>query len=407
MELAKIPAHVPQELVYDFDMYNIPGLQNGFSEDIHALWKQVQDSYPRIFWTPRYGGYWMVTRYPEIERLCMEHETFSNREPFVPKGIMAYMIPVQLDPPEHGKYRALLMPAFTPAKLTIALDRARRAAVDIIEELKPQGGCDFWRDFASVMPVVAFLHLIDLPEEDAPYLRGLSVNMTMSNPDKAREAWAEMGEYVRQQIELRKAEPRDDLISSLIAAKVDGKSLTDEELFSLCILVLSGGLDTVVNLTSFTACFLAQSPAHRRELIEHPERIDNAVEEFARRFGSSNLGREVRHDTTLAGVQLRKGDIVVAAFHLAGLDENVNPDPMKVDFTRDKPKHLNFGLGPHTCIGNRLAKREIRIFLEEWLARIPDFQIASGKAPKMATGLVNTMLELPLTWNPEQSAAAA
>lgn len=394
-----VPGHVPPALVHDVDLYAPPGMEGATSRDIHAVWKGVQDSLPPIFWTPRHGGHWIATRYHEIERMVMNPQIFSSAESFVPRGVIPNLLPVCLDPPEHGAFRKLLMPAFTPKMLGKATERARRAAIDIIERLRPQGQCEFVRDFAGAMPIIAFLTLINLPEEDYAYLRGLAIYMSSPTHPRSPAAWAEISDYVRAQIAQRRARPQDDLITSLLDAEVRGRRLTDEEIFSLCLVVVGGGLDTVASMTSFAACHLAQSPDHRRELIEHPERVADAAEEIARRFGTSNLGRLVVQDTDLGDAPLRKGDLVVGLFPMAGLDERVNPDPMKLDFTRKGRRHLSFGSGVHTCIGNNLARREIRIFLEEWLARIPDFHLMPGKPPVMTTGVVNSMEELHLGWN--------
>src|SRR5262249_54367910 len=161
------------------------------------VWKRIQETYPPIFWTPHYGGHWVATRYREIERLIMEHGTFSNRETFIPKGVLPFMIPVQLDPPDHGLYRRLLMPAFSPERLAKATDRARSVAIEIIESLEPKAGA---------MPTIAFLTLINLPVEDYLYLRALSNEMFPNHPNSP-QAWAKMSEYVRRHIELRRSEP--------------------------------------------------------------------------------------------------------------------------------------------------------------------------------------------------------
>lgn len=392
-----IPAHVPPEFVRDFDLYAPPGMEGPTSADIHAVWKHVQDTHPPLFWTPRYGGHWIATRYREIEHMLMNHQRFSSVETFIPRDTLPLQLPVQLDPPEHGQFRKLLMPAFTPAVLGRATHRARRAAIEIIEQVRPTGHCEFMTEFAGAMPVIAFLTLIGLPEEDQPYLRGLAVYMSSPTHPKSPAAWQEVSDYVRRQIAERRARPRDDLITSLLSARVDDRLLTEEEVFSLCLVVVGGGLDTVASMTGFAACFLAQHPEHRRVLIDHPKLTD-AVDEIARRFGTSNLGRMAREDTVLGDIALRAGDMIVGIFPLAGLDESVNPDPMSVDFARQRRRHLAFGTGPHTCIGNHLARREIGIFLEEWFARIPDFHLTPGTTPKMTTGLVNSVEELHLSW---------
>jgi cytochrome P450 len=393
------PAHVPPALVRDFDFYHPPGLGEEGTLDLHHLWKDVQDSYPRIFWTPHHGGHWIISRYADIQAMLLDPATFSNAEPFLPRGVIPFQTPVQLDPPDHGPFRKLLMPAFMPASLARATDRARRAAIEIIAALAPQGRCEFVGDFAGVMPIIAFLTLINLPIDDFAYLRGIAVKMGNPTNPEAGQAWADMSAYVLRQIEQRRAAPQDDFISSVIAGTVGGRPLSDEEVFSMCLLIVGGGLDTVVSMTSLAASYLAQHPQARQQLRERPELIDNAVEEIARRFGTSNLARLVRADTQIAGVPVRAGDIVLALFPCAGLDETVNADPMTLDFARARPRHLAFGTGPHTCIGNRLAKREIRIFLEEWLPRIPDFRLARGTLPQVHTGLVNSVARLDLEWD--------
>jgi len=399
MEQVAIPAHVPRDLVRDLDLYALPGLESGHTLDVHALWKNVQDTHPPVFWTPHYGGHWVVTRYAEIEKLLFEHERFSSSEPFVPRGVIPLQIPVQFDPPQHGPFRKLLMPAFAPKVLARATERARAAAVEIIERLRPEGSCEFVQDFAGTMPVIAFLTLIDLPEEDYAYLRGVAVRMSSPADPAAPAAWAEMSAYVQGHIDERRKAPRDDFITSLLTAKVGGRPLTSEEIFGMCLLIVGGGLDTVVSMTSFAAAHLAQHPEARADLLAHPDRMASAVEEIARRFGTSNLGRQVRQDTTLGGVDIPEGDIVMALIPLAGLDETVTDDPMALDFSRGRPRHLAFGIGPHTCIGNTLARREIRIFLEEWLSRIPDFRLAAGTMPHVTTGIVNSVADLHLEWD--------
>jgi cytochrome P450 len=391
------PDHVPEHLVRDFDYFAPPGVVGGHTEDIHAVWKQVQDSMPPVFWTPRHGGHWVLTRFKEIQEATMNPAVFSNRENQLPFGITPTFVPVNADPPEHGMFRRLLTPWFSPARIALVTDRARETAIDIIENLKPQGHCEFFSEFAGVMPLVAFLTLVNMPVADLVYLRTLSSNMMPANP-KAQESWAEMAAYVQAKIEDRRRHPQDDLFSSLHVAEVEGRKLSEKEISEIGLLMVAGGLDTVVAETCFIAAFLAQSPAHRQELREHPERLENAMEELFRRFGVSNLARMVNQDVEFAGLSFRKGDGVLLVFPLAGLDETVTENPMVVDFQRKSPRHLLFSTGPHTCIGNRLAKREIKIFLEEWLTRIPDFTLSPGHKPRMATGVVNHVEALHLSW---------
>jgi cytochrome P450 len=390
--------HIPDERTFDFDLYDIPGLVDGYTDDIHGLWKKVQDSFPDVFWTPRHGGHWVVTRYSEIVRICTEPLLFSSSDPFVPVGIVPHTGPSQMDAPEHMPFRKLVSLAFTPAKLNEASVRARAAAVAIIEQLKPLGRCNFMADFAGVMPIVTFLNLLGMPESEADYLRGLSERMVPGQPGMA-EAHAEASEYIDDLIRERQRKPSDDFVSMLVHAQVMGRDLTPTERSNIVRLVVTGGLDTVINTTSFATTHFARNPELQRELRKNPDLYDGAVEEITRRFGTSNLARIAREDVELGGVSIAKGEQVLGIFPLAGLDERANPDPMTFDPRRRNRKHMNFGSGPHTCLGARLARREIRIFLEEWMTKIPEFRIVPGTSPRMSSGIINTMRNLELEWD--------
>lgn len=393
------PGHVPDELVRDFDPYNLPGLVDGYSDDIHALWKDVQDTHPDIFWTPRNGGHWVATRYDDMVQLTTDPGRFSSLEPFVPKGIIPHTGPSQLDAPEHGPFRKLVSQAFTPALLKKAEIRARATAIEIIDKLRPQGRCDFQLDFAGIMPVITFLNLLGMSEEDAPYLLDLA-KRNVPGQDTMEQAAAETHDYIANLIRDRQARPGDDFITMLVNAQVMGRDLTPVERHNVIQLVVTGGLETVMNMTSFAMVHFARHPEIQHELKHNPELHDGAIEEITRRFGTSNLARLAKMDTELGGVQLREGDQVLGIFPLSGLDERANPDPMTFDVRRSKRRHVNFGSGPHTCLGARLARREIRIFLEEWIGTMPECHIAQGTTPRMAAGLINTVRGFYLEWDP-------
>lgn len=396
--LAPVPDHVPPELVYDFDLYDGPGLNGGSAPDIHLLWKEFQDSHPPIFWTPRNGGHWTLTRYDVIQDAALSPDVFSSRDIFVPQGTSPHLIPTNSDAPMHRKYRRLMEPFFTPKALARVTESARNVAIELIESIRPKGHCEFVSEFSAIMPVMAFMELVNLPKEDLGYLLSIASRMGEEGVGD-RVAWDDLSTYVQRQIDMRREQPQGDFISTMLEAEVDGRKLTDHEIFSMALLVISGGLDTVRISISFEAAFLAQHPEHRRELIEHPERIDNAINEMLRRFGVSNIARVVAADTTFHGIEMREGESLLMMYPLAGLDETVTPDPLTVDFQRPGPRHMVFGTGPHTCIGNRLGKRELRLFLEEWLKRIPDFSLAPGTEPVVRCGVTNTVEELHLVWD--------
>lgn len=398
-QLAVRPDHVPEALAFDFDLYDGPGLGGRTSPDIHAAWKTWQDDHPAIFWTPRNGGHWAVTRWDPIRRVALDPARFSSRDIFVPQGTAPFLIPTNADAPLHPRYRRLMDPFFSPSALLRVTDEARAVAIEMIDKIKPSGRCEFMGTFAKIMPVVAFMVLVNLPRGDLDYLLTVAGKFSPRNPEH-ESAWSELGAYVQHQIDMRRSNPQGDFISSLLTAEVMGRKLTDEEIFSMALLTVSGGLDTVAISIGFAAAHLARHPEHRRELIEHPERIDNAINEMLRRYGVSNIARVAVEDVEIDGVTVRAGESVLLMYPLGGLDETVTPEPLEVDFQRQAPQHMVFGTGPHTCIGNRLGKREIRLFIEEWLKRIPDFAIAPGTEPEGRCGITNGLESLHLVWDP-------
>jgi cytochrome P450 len=399
IELAEKPDHVPQELVYDFDIYNPIGWTKG--EEPYLAWKAMQDSHPPIFWTPRQGGHWIVTRYADIKHVAESHQDFSSHENYLPRGVASPQLPMNLDPPDHTAVRRLLMPSVVPKSLKTLIDKVRHSTIGLIEDICPKGRCEFVRDFASAIPVMAFLSLMGLPPSDHALLNQLGEDITKINdPEAYAAAKAKLTDYMLHWIGVFRETPGPGAISDIINGDVDGRKLSDEEAENMCVLVLAAGLDTVKAAIVFMANVLATSPSHLRQLHEQPALIPNAVEEILRRFGSSNLARVVRHDMRYKGIDLKAADMVSVPFPLAGLDDSENTDPLTVDFARQKIRHVDFGAGPHLCIGQALARQEIIIFVEEWIRHIPEFRRVPGTSMKMMTGLAHIPLELWLEWEP-------
>lgn len=392
-----VPAHVPAELVADFD-YVRP---DGVDEDLHLAWKNAQDTLPDIFWTIRNGGHWVVTRAEDIKAVQLDHERFSHQRATIggptegPGGL------VSMDPPEHGPYRLLVSPAFSPKAVAELEPVVRETTVALTEQLLPKGECEFVGDFAKVLPVVVFLGTVDLPLTDRDTLLPLAEKMIRPrSPQEHGESHAEMAGYLAGVLAGRSERPGDDLLSKFVTAKIKGEPIAFDAAVALSKTVLSGGLDTVASMLGFVARFLALNPGHRRQLTDDPALVPNAVEELIRRHGLVNTARVVTRDMEFKGVQLKKGEQVLVPNHLYGLDERQVDNPLEVDFTRPSPQqhYAAFGNGPHRCPGSFLARTELTVFLQEWLPRIPDFGIKPGTTPRMASGSVNTTHELHLVW---------
>lgn len=401
-----LPPHVPQHLIVDFDYFHPPGAD----QDVHLVWKRVQETAPRIFWTPRNGGHWVATRAEDIKAIYTDWQRFSNKNYLIPKHPNPYRsLPTGVDPPEHTTYRGVLMPAFVPAAIVELEETAREIAISLTETLKPRGECEFVSEFSRILPIVVFLKMAGLPEKERFTLLPWVDEITRGETFEARQAgYQKMAAYVEGWVNDRRANPRADLISRMVNAQVFGRTMLHEEAMGMCVQVLFGGLDTVASMLSFTARFLAQNPGHRRRLIEDPTIMRTAIEELIRRHGLANTGRMVAEDLDYNGAPLRKGDMIQLPNVLYGLDEALVENPTEVDFDREWPiPHATFGIGAHVCPGAVLARREMKVFLEEWLRRIPDFQIKPGTRPVTASGIVNGVLSLELSWDPGQQSRVA
>jgi cytochrome P450 len=393
----RTPQHVPSSLVHAFDLYNV----EVEDDDYHAALKRLHSpGTPDIFWTPKNGGHWVATRGADIYEIFKDSERFTSRKLVVPAERNTHTLPpISLDPPEHTKYRQLISPVLSPKAVSAMAQQAREQAIELIEGFYSRGECEFVSEFAQHLPIGIFMRMVDVPGEDREMLLAWADQQVRPTSEVEREqGFMNIFGYAAQKVKERRAQPGTDVISQLTKAQVDGRPITDEELIPMVSLLLIGGLDTVASAMGFTARFMANSPAHRRELIEHPERIQGAVEELLRRFPVVNQGRMVRQDMEYKGVPMKAGDMIVMPTTLHGLDDRQFEDPMTVNFQRPTPIHSTFGNGAHRCPGSLLARTEMKIFLEEWLKRIPDFKIKPGATCGVRAGVNATLFDLPLVW---------
>lgn len=398
-KLAERPAHVPAERVIAFDFYNPPGLESGFQE----AWKTLQaPGVPNLVWTPYNGGHWIATRAVQIMEVFSNSERFSSRVVVVPKevGEIHKMLPTTLDPPEHRPFRSLLNNRLSPSSIKSMEDAIRHTTIELVERLRPKGQCEFMADFAAQLPIQVFMRMVDLPLEDAPKLKFWADQVVKPSGEMPYDqALALYHSYLEPFIRERMGGAGHDVITDIINRTVNGRPLTMPEILSLITQLMMGGLDTVYNFVGYVFLFLARSPGHRQQLIEEPELIPAAANELLRRFPLVSMAREVREDFEWDGVELKKGEMIVAPSPLVGIDERLNSDPLTVDFRRTSPRHATFGKGIHTCPGAHLASLEIRIILAEWLQRIPDFSVKPGAQVRYLGGIVGALSSLPLVWD--------
>ena len=396
-----IPDHIPGELVRDFDYFNIEPVDG----DIHLGWKKWQDEAPEIFWTPHSGGHWVATRGADIETMFNDPVRFSSIVANIPKDAKPFRLPLlEYDPPEHQGHKALLAPLFSPPAIKRLEVYARDLTVGLIEGMYPEGECEFISAFSQHMPIGIFMHMADLPQEDADYLLPWADQVTRA-PAEADQlhAYNKVVEYIEVKVRERKGNNSGDLISLIANGRVDGRSLGHQEAVALSSLVMFAGLDTVVSSMGFFMRHLAMHPENRRRLVENPALRTNAIEEILRRHGVTQMARTIAHDLEYRGVAMKKGEMVLLPTLWYGLDERIFDRPLEVDLNRPRPLHLAFGSGAHRCIGSMLARTELRILLDEWLSRIPDFELKPGDKVEVRSGKVNAISHLPLQWQPRGS----
>ncbi len=394
------PDHVPSHLVVDFDLFNIPGA----NEDVHLAFRVFQQSGPEIFWSPYNGGHWVVTRADDIEEMQRDYTRFSNRSISIPhlEGLPA-QIPLELDPPKHAPYRRPLTQALLPRAIDTQEGKIRTVINELIDDFIEDGGCNFVAQFGQILPIVVFLDLANCDREDRHVLLPLTEDIVRGETaEKRLLAYKGLTAYLNKHVIDRREKPGLDLLSVVVNTTVEGQRISVDEAIMYATTVFIAGLDTVAALLAFIARFLAENPLHRRQIIE---KLDdsafkrNVCEELIRRHGLANIGRVVTCNFEYKGVPLREGDMVLLPNLLAGLDERRVENPTEVDFQRPFPiYHAAFGNGAHICPGSVLARREVKLFLEEWLKRIPEFSLAPGAETPVATGGVNAILKLDLCW---------
>jgi len=402
---AAIPDHVPPHLVRDYSIYTAPGLAPTPFGDPHAAISCLHAG-PPVFYAPnntRNGdGTWMVVRAEDQRRVLQDGETFSsNRKIFSSAlGEDWPVIPLEIDPPEHAKYRSFLNPLLSPRRVATMEPMVRERAIELIEGIKARGtSCDVMTDFAFPFAVSIFLQFLGMSTERLMEFVGWANDMFHGPADRRTAASRTVLAFLQEKAEERRREPGDDFMSFLVQQEIDGRKLNDDEIRGTSVLLFTAGLDTVAAAIGLDLYHLAKVPEHQRELRETPSKILLAAEEMLRAFSTITPIRVATRDVELAGVTIRKGDMVACPSMVANRDPAEFKCPNEIDLQREDNRHTAFAYGPHRCLGSHLARREIVIGLEEWLARIPDFRIKAGTTPITYGGFVFGVEDLILDWS--------
>jgi cytochrome P450 len=357
-----------------------PGLMDlfspGFADDPHPAYHRMQTECPVQRSEGMFGGFSVnLSRYEDVMWALRNPDVFSSKD--------------------HRKYRCLLDPEFSPTKMADLEPEARALVNRIIDEFVANGKCEFHEDFATPLPSTIFLALVGLPQEDLPQFlkwRDDTIRPDAKNEVDAQRireaAGAAITGYFEAALEEKRRNPDDRLLSRIVVAEVDGRPLTQAELLGMCHLLLLGGLDTVTATLDCMIAYLAQHPERRRAVVADPELMNAAIEELLRhQTPVMMVPRIVAQDCEMGGVSLYAGDGATLLLGAANVDVEEFDDPGDVRLDRESNRHLAFGGGPHRCLGSHLARMELRVAMEEFHKRIPEYELAEGAEIHFSPGI--------------------
>ncbi|MGE0483230.1 MAG: cytochrome P450 [Gammaproteobacteria bacterium] len=350
------------------------------------------------------GGYRVFNRYRDVRRCAQDWRTFSSSDGWMmdpPEGNLQ-IIPEDTDPPYHSNWRRALNPFFTVAACADLEAHARNYARELAEAVAPRGGCEFVADFAAQLPgLVLFKHIMRVPIDDLPMLFE-EIDVYSFGPLEARApAFERVYAYLQRYLEMRATQPpQGDIVDVILAGvdRADGPCPWVDKVHTALDVVFAG-LATTTTALGGAMVEMAGKPALRRAVMNDAQAMRTAVEETVRLYAPVVMvGRSVRTDTEVAGEALRAGDRIGLNFAAASRDPAVVSDPHVFDVSRAEVVHTAFGVGPHRCLGEHLARLEIRVGVEEFLKRIPDPELVPGAQPVYESGQLRTVKNLQLRW---------
>jgi cytochrome P450 len=354
------------------------------------------------------SGSWHVFRYDDVQRVLSEHATFSSKmggdDPSETGQLFAASL-ITTDPPRHRQLRSLVTQAFTPKAVDGLAPRISALTDELLDGIASKGTADLIEALAYPLPVIVIAELMGIPAEDRNRFKHWSdvvVSQTRAGAENAdhHDTNREMTEYFVGMIEQRKRRPGNDLISSLLAAEIDGQKLSVPELLGFCSLLLVAGNETTTNLIGNAVLCLTEAPGVIERLVAEPSLVPQAIEEVLRyRSPVQSMYRVTAADATLGGVPIPAGAPLVAWIGSANRDERHFERSEQFDIDRGPIRHLAFGQGIHFCLGAPLARLEARIALTAMLDRLPGLAVTAGSnLERMDSTIIYGLKELPVSW---------
>lgn len=367
-------------------------------------------------------GFWAITKYADVKRASYEWETFSSElgGTFIPTFEEEALANLRLtilnmDPPKHHRYRRLVSKGFTPRMIQKLVDDINQRAVRVIDNVCEKGEVEFVEEIAAQVPVQMICEMIGLEKELWPRIFELSNHLIGSIDDPDYQEMEGGGEMAAAEVYMlcdavaadRRANPRDDIMTALVQAEIDGERLNDAELNLFFITLIVAGNETTRNLINHSLLALVEHPEVIQQLRDNPELWDTAVEEMLR-WGTSihNFRRTATKDTEIRGVPIAEGDKVVLYYASANRDEDQFANPHTFDITRSPNEHVTFGGGGvHYCLGANLARAEIKATMRQVVERMPDIELA-GPPNRLHSDFVNGIKTMPVKFTPSKPVGA-
>jgi len=376
-----------------------------WAADPYPIWDELRRDCPWAH-TPRYGGAWLPTRYDDISAVAYDSERFTSRSVVVsefrpplelaPEGIAP---PISSDPPFHMDARRMLLPIFSPQAIDKLEPSTRAYCEQLVDAMGTAGVVDAAVQYAQHIPVRVIANMLGLPEADADVFRGF-VNHVLEGVALPMEQRAlgmmDLFNYLQARIEEHIAQPRDDLITFLLESELNGERLSPFHVARTIALLLIAGIDTTWSAIGASIWHLAKTPADRERLVHEPELLPTAIEELLRAYAPVTMARLVREDMEYQGCPMKANEWVLLPFPAANRDPDAFEHPNDVIIDREVNRHAAFGLGPHRCAGSHLARMELRVALEVWLAAFPRFELADADAVRWSGGQVRGPRTLPV-----------
>ncbi len=396
-----IPAHVPERLIKDWPLqFGTTCKGNPYTD----LVDPVHASYPDVFYTrdayPGAQPAWVVRKFEDVSEIYKDNVNFLNMG-FAPFAMLTgekwHLVPAEMDPPKHGRYRAMIFPLFTPKAVRALEDKVAAYARHYIDRFKDRGHCEFMSEFAFEFPIKVILDLIGLPQDMTGQFMAWETDLLHGHDlETIAAATRNVVAYLRSEIEDRKRRPREDLLTFGVNAEVDGVKMSDDEVLGFAFNLFIGGLDTVSTNLGLQFWHLATHAEDQARLRASPELIPDAIEEMLRAYAAVSTFRTVANKIEIKGATMMPGDKVIMSTTLAGRDPSAWDHPSQIRLDR-KPQHVSFATGPHLCLGLHLARRELNFAISQFLKDIPQFRLAPGTDVEFHLGMIQP-LELPLVW---------